>query len=203
MSVRLARELAVYAVALPFVDHALVGDVRVFRIGGHREEHEVAEFELGGAGEAFEKAGRCAHDAEIDVFRGSSTIDAQLHNDTPLEHHGVAKLAGNAREESVEHEELPSTGEVRTARRRGTQSRFERLLEGRGGRVGDHAALARARMVFTSSLSISPRARACLMAASMSSGDTCAATQSRSVRSGLVTGMAPISSRSVLGRSAW
>jgi len=51
-----------------------------------------------------------------------------------------------------------------------------------------HAALRRARIARSWGLSRRPRWRACRSAASMSSGETCASAQSRSVRNTLVMG---------------
>ena len=81
-------------------------------IAGDREDHELAEFKSRGASEAFEKYLRLAHDAEIDISRCARALDTEFDDKTAFEHHGVTKLAGDAREESIEHEELTPTREV-------------------------------------------------------------------------------------------
>lgn len=132
------------------------------------------------------------------VVRARATLD----DETALEDDAVAELARDTREEAVENQELAPAREVGPAGRRGAQPGLDGLFERGGGCVGVHAALPRARIAFTSSLSMSARARACSIAASTSSGETCAPAQSINVRRTFVTGTAPISMRSLRGTSS-
>ena len=170
-------------------------------VGREGERHEVAELEPGRPLQVIEQGFRRPDEPEVDVFGGTSALDAKLDDEPTLEHDAVAQLTGDAGEEAVEDQELTPPREVGPVGRRRPQSGLERLLERCGGGVADQAALLRARISLASSLSMSPRVRACCMAASMSSGETCAATQSSRVRRTLVTGTAPTSTRSAFGTS--
>jgi hypothetical protein len=115
----------------------------------HREHHEVAEFECRRPPQSIEECIRRAHHAEINVFRGSRAIDTEFDDETAFEHGGVAKLADDAREETVEDEELAPPCEVRSARGSCAKPILHCLFEGCRGGVTVHAAFRRARIVLS------------------------------------------------------
>jgi len=170
-------------------------------VGRDREHHEFPKIEASRALKPFENPGGRTDEPEIDVLGSAGSLDAELHNETALDHRAVPELADDAREKAVEDKKLAPTRKVDAAYRCGAKPILKDLLERGGGSVAVHAALLRARIAFTSSLSMSARVRACRTAASMSSGDTCASMQSRSVLRAVVTGTAPISTRSFVATS--
>ena len=76
------------------------------------ENHEVAQVSPRGRTEPVEDVVRRAHHAQIDILGRSSPLDAKLDSEASLEGDGVAELKGDAREETIEHDQLASPGEV-------------------------------------------------------------------------------------------
>src|SRR4029077_14172020 len=118
-----------------------------------------------------------------------------------LEHCRFAEHARDARKEAIEHEQLPTAGQVGTGLGRIAQPLFQRGLEcgRRCVRARLHApsplAIARSTAVAWALLTI-PRASAWLTAEERKSGERWSAAQSASVLAGEVTGTVPTHARS-------
>ena len=121
MTVGLARQRAGHAVTLTFVNHSLVRDLGVLGVGRNSEHHELPEIEAGGALKPFGNPGGRTDESEINVLGGAGSFDAELHNETALNHRAVSEFGGDAREKAVEDEELPPACEVDAADRCGAK----------------------------------------------------------------------------------
>jgi hypothetical protein len=73
--------------------------------------------------------------AQVDVLRGAGALDAKLEREATFERSCVSEHCDDAREEAIEHEELPLARELGAALRGCTEPILEGPLERLGGLV--------------------------------------------------------------------
>jgi hypothetical protein len=102
-------------------------------VGADLEEHEVTEVATTGLLELRKNLVLRAHDAQVDILRGSRALEAKLEHEATFQHRGITEHHGDTGEEAVKHEELPLARELGTVLCRGADPLLECLLERLGG----------------------------------------------------------------------
>jgi hypothetical protein len=92
--------------------HAFALYVRMMAVALHLETHEVLQVEAARSLQPFEQFGRRSHHAKVDVLRCASACEAKFEHESALENDCIPGFLMHAGEESLEHKELPATGEV-------------------------------------------------------------------------------------------
>lgn len=107
-------------------------------VASHLEGHEIAEIATrGGLKHREDVVGRYRL-AQVDVLGRARAPWTELEGQAALQGHGLAQHIDDAREESIEDQELPPADESGSRARRCSEALLQRLLEGRGRGMGSH-----------------------------------------------------------------
>lgn len=107
-------------------------DVGMARVRADLEGHEIPEIEATGLLEPLEQRRRRAGQAEVDVSRGARALEPDFQDEPALQHRSVAEQALDAREEPIEHEQLPPAGDRGALAGDGAEPLIHGGLEGLG-----------------------------------------------------------------------
>src|SRR5207253_3196072 len=114
LTVDLAREPALSAIAEAVVPPALEVHLGLLRVGLNLEGHEIAEVCSSGFLKTRESVLRRSLEPPVHVLRCPGSFEAELEHQASLEHRRFAEHARDARKEAIEHEQLPTARQLDT-----------------------------------------------------------------------------------------